>query len=70
MAVPITLICGGMPRCEAPQTNMGNVTTLPELKLVTMKSSKDSENDSSAAATMPGTTSGSVTRRKVCGSFA
>ena len=27
---------------------------LPELKLVTMKSSKDSENDSSAAATMPG----------------
>ena len=37
----------------------------PETKLVMMKSSKLRENASSAAATMPGSTSGKVTRRNV-----
>src|SRR3954451_3426281 len=67
---PTTLTCGGMPRCAAPQTYMGNVTVLPELKLVMMKSSKDREKASSDAARMPGNTSGKVIRRKVCHSFA
>ena len=35
-----------------------------------MKSSKDSENDSSAAPRMPGKTSGKVTRQNVCDSVA
>ena len=66
----MTLTCGGMPRCAAPQTNIGNVTSLPALKFVMMKSSNDSENASSAAATMPGSTSGKVIRQKVCHSLA
>ena len=49
IAVPITLTCGGMPRCAEPQTNIGKVTVLPALKFVMMKSSKDSEKLSSAA---------------------
>ena len=65
MVVPTTLTCGGMPRCAAPQTYIGNVIVLPWLKLVTMKSSNDSEKLSSAAARMPGSTSGKVTRQKV-----
>ena len=35
-----------------------------------MKSSNDSEKLSSAAAMMPGSTSGNVTRQKVCDSLA
>src|SRR5919112_2741980 len=48
----------------------GNVVDCPEVKFVTMKSSKDSENASIAAATMPGSASGRVTSRKVCHSLA
>ena len=59
-----------MPRREETQTNFGKVLTSPELKLVMMKSSNDSENASSAPAAMPGATSGSVIRRKVCHSLA
>ena len=41
---------------------------LPELKFVMMKSSKLSENASSAAAAMPGSSSGKVTRQNAaCG---
>ena len=54
ITVPITLTCGGMPRCAEPHTNIGNVIVLPWLKFVTMKSSNDSEKLSSAAARMPG----------------
>ncbi len=52
--MPMTFTCGGMPRWAAPQTYIGNVTVVPALKFVMMKSSNESENDSSAAATMPG----------------
>ena len=37
---------------------IGNVVTAPALKFVMMKSSKLSENDRSAAARMPGSSSG------------
>ncbi len=70
MTVPITLICGGMPRWAAPQTNIGKVTVWPEFRFVMMKSSKDSEKLSSAADRMPGKTSGKVIRQKVCHSLA
>ena len=70
MIVPITFICAGMPRCEAPQTYIGKVTCWPALRLVMMKSSKDNEKLSRAAAMMPGKTSGNVTLRKVCHSLA
>ena len=66
----MTFACGGMPRAAETYTNFGNVVTLPELKFVMMKSSKDSANASSAAARMPGAASGSVTRRNVCHSSA
>ncbi len=59
-----------MPRCAEPQTNIGNVIVLPWLKFVTMKSSNESENASSAAARMPGNTSGKVIRQKACHSLA
>ena len=70
MIDPITFTCGGMPRCALPQTYIGKVTVWPLLKLVMMKSSKDSEKASRAAAAMPGATSGKVTRRNVCHSLA
>ena len=70
MADAMTLICAGMPRRAEPQTNIGKVLTSPELKLVMMKSSNDSEKASSAPAAIPGATSGSVMRRKVCHSSA
>ena len=54
MAVPMTLICAGMPRWPQPQTNIGKVTVVAELKLVMMKSSKDSAKASSAPAAIPG----------------
>ena len=54
IAVPMTLICTGVPRCAEPQTNMGKVTVEPALKLVMMKSSKESAKASSAPAAMPG----------------
>jgi len=44
---------------------MGKVVVLPALRLVMMKSSKESEKLSSAAPRMPGKTSGKVTRQKV-----
>lgn len=66
IAVPMTLICTGVPRCADPQTNMGKVTVEPALKLVMMKSSKESANASSAPAAIPGAAIGSVTRTKVC----
>ena len=44
----------------------GNVETEPELKFVMMKSSKLRANDSSAAARMPGVSSGNVTRQNTC----
>ena len=68
--MPTTLTCGGMPRCAEPHTNIGKVIVLPWLKFVTMKSSKDSEKLSSAAARMPGNTSGKVIRQNVCHSLA
>ena len=68
--MPTTLTCGGMPRWAEPQTNIGKVIVLPWLKFVTMKSSKDSEKLSSAAARMPGKTSGKVTRQNACHSLA
>ncbi len=43
---------------------------MPAVKLLTMKSSKDSEKASIAAATMPGMASGSVISRNVCHSLA
>ena len=70
IADAITLACAGMPRRDETQTNFGKVLTSPELKLVMMKSSNDSENASRAPAAMPGATSGSVMRRKVCHSLA
>src|SRR5690606_2901108 len=69
-AVPTTFTSRGMPRWAEPQTNIGNVTLVPELKLVMMKSSNDSDNDNSAAAAMPGSTSGRVTLRNVAHSVA
>ena len=68
--MPTTLTCIGTPRWATPQTYIGKVVVLPALRLVMMKSSKDSENDSSAAPRMPGNTSGNVIRRKVCDSVA
>ena len=61
MALPITLAWAGMPRAADTYTNLGNVLTIPELKLVIMKSSNESENAKSAAPAIPGITSGSVT---------
>ena len=43
---------------------------MPEAKLVTMKSSIESEKASRAPARMPGKMSGNVTRQKVCHSLA
>ena len=70
MADPITLAWAGTPRADETQTNLGKVLTVPELKLVMMKSSKESENARRAAAAIPGATKGRVTRRKVCHSVA
>ena len=50
----MTLACGGMPRVADTYTNLGNVVYEPDVKLVTMKSSKLRLNASSAAAAMPG----------------
>jgi hypothetical protein len=61
IALPITFASGGIPRAEEIQTNLGNVVTIPELKLVMMKSSKESENAKRAAPAIPGITRGRVT---------
>ena len=61
IALPITFASGGIPRADETQTNFGKVLTIPELKLVIMKSSKESEKASSAAPAIPGITNGSVT---------
>ena len=61
MALPITFASGGIPRAEETQTNFGKVLTIPELKLVMMKSSNERENARSAAPAIPGITSGRVT---------
>lgn len=66
MAVPMTLICTGVPRCADPQTNMGKVTVEPALKFVMMKSSNESAKASRAPAAIPGAAMGRVTRTKVC----
>ena len=63
--VAIMLTCGGIATRAAPQTNSGNVTVEPALKFVITKSSTDSANASSAAASTPGAISGSVTRMNV-----
>ena len=63
--VPMTFAWAGTPLMEDIQTNFGNVVIVPELKLVMMKSSKESEKARSAAAAIPGNTNGKVTRRKV-----
>src|SRR5882757_101080 len=70
IAVPTTLICGGMSRWAEPHTYIGKVTVRPAFRFVMMKSSKDKEKLSSAAARMPGKTSGNVIRQNVCHSFA
>jgi hypothetical protein len=61
IALPITFASGGIPRAEETQTNLGKVLTIPELKLVMMKSSKEREKARSAAPAIPGITNGSVT---------
>ena len=61
IALPMTFASGGIPRAEDTQTNFGKVLTIPELKLVIMKSSKESENARRAAPAMPGITRGKVT---------
>ncbi|OIQ88457.1 hypothetical protein GALL_296870 [mine drainage metagenome] len=63
---PMTFACGGIPRVGDTYTNFGNVVKLPELKFVMMKSSKLSENASSAAAAIPGMSSGNVTFQNAC----
>ncbi len=65
ITVPTTLICIGIVLRETPQTYIGNVVVLPAFRLVMMKSSNDSEKLSIAAAAIPGSTSGKVTRQKV-----
>ena len=50
--------------------NIGNVWALPDVKLVTTKSSIERLNASSAAAMIPGRISGKVTFQKVWNSFA
>ncbi len=70
ISVPMTLTCMGTPRWATPQTYIGNVVVVPALRLVMMKSSKDSEKLSSAAPRMPGKTSGKVTRQNVCAGVA
>lgn len=67
---PITFAWAGIPRAAAVYTNFGKVVTVPELKLVIIKSSKDNENESKAAAAIPGATNGKVTLLNVCHSFA
>src|SRR5690606_24236888 len=65
MNEPSTFACGGMPRLAETYTNLVKVENAePELQFVMMKSSKLSENASSPAARMPGTSSGKVTRQK------
>ncbi len=66
ITVPTTLTCIGTPRWATPHTYMGKVVVVPALRLVTMKSSNESEKLSSAAPRMPGKTNGKVTRQKVC----
>ena len=56
--LPMTLACAGIPRAAETYTNFGNVVTMPELKLVMMKSSKESEKESNAAPKIPGATKG------------
>src|SRR5919106_5234419 len=70
MTIPITFTWGGAPMRAAPQTNMGNVTVVPALKLVMMKSSIERAKARNAAARMPGAMSGSVTRTNVVHGFA
>ena len=67
---PITFAWAGIPRAAAVYTNFGKVVTVPELKLVIIKSSKESEKERSAAAAIPGATNGRVTLLNVCHSFA
>jgi len=61
IALPMTFASGGIPRAEETQTNLGNVLTIPELKLVMMKSSNESEKARRAAPAIPGITRGRVT---------
>ena len=70
IAVPITFTCGGAPTRAEPHTNSGNVTSLPELKYVTTKSSTEIAKQSSSDAKTAGAISGSVTLRNVVHSFA
>src|SRR5581483_11557917 len=70
IALPITLTCGGAPIRAAPQTNSGNVTSEPELKYVTTKSSTETAKQSSSAARIAGAISGSVTFWNVTQPFA
>src|SRR5207302_6512146 len=65
IAVPITLICGGVATRAAPQTKIGNVTRFPALKYVTTKSSTEIAKQRSRAARIAGAISGMVTFRKV-----
>ena len=65
MPEPITFACAGIPLAAAVYTNFGNVMTVPELKLVIIKSSKERLNANSAAPAIPGATNGRVTRLKV-----
>src|SRR5207237_10570683 len=70
IAVPMTLIWGGVATRAAPQTKSGNVTVWPELKVVITKSSIESAKQRSSAARIAGASSGSVTLRNVVHSLA
>ena len=70
IALPITFTCGGAPIRAAPQTNSGNVTSDPELKYVTTKSSIETAKQSRSAARIAGAISGSVTFLNVTHSLA
>src|SRR5204862_1569093 len=70
IAVPITLICGGVATRAEPQTKIGNVTRLPALKYVTTKSSIEIAKHRSSAARIAGAISGRVTFWKVSHSLA
>ena len=70
IALATTFTCGGTETRAMPQTKIGNVCVAPALKYVITKSSMESANPSSAAASIAGAISGSVTLRKVVTSFA
>src|SRR5205823_5613140 len=70
IALATTFTCGGTATRAMPQTKIGNVCVGPALRYVMTKSSIESAKPSSAAASIAGAMSGSVTFWKVTSSFA